>query len=304
MPGCSTLGHYTRRVPYLFYWTPKLYYRHLDDGVGYHLNQGNPIFASVPVGDSVWAFTRNRAGRHVIAAEIVCHAVATNPPDYTLGKYRVWGDLERSRYFEIEGQPDAIDLLGQASGRTSARIFTRAFQGHAAVLAIDENAHRLLARWCDGLPLEPRATLAPEDVIERAAFEGDTGMLADALDRTAKGMSPQRRAYLVREAPARCRALVEELRSLYAGRCQLCGWDPVDEYGRHLAEAHHIHWLSRGGADDLSNMLLVCPNHHRAIHACDAVLDWASMRVVFGEGLTMAVREGSHLHGAARATCQ
>lgn len=120
--------------------------------MGEHLNQGNPILAIVPIGGSVRAFTRYRAGRPVIAVEIICHAVATNPPDYSLGKYSDWGDVARSRYFVVKGQPEASELLGRFFGRTNARISTHAFQGRKAVLAIDEGTHRLLARWRKGLP--------------------------------------------------------------------------------------------------------------------------------------------------------
>jgi len=49
----------SRRRPPL----PERYDRHLDAGVGEHLNQGNPILAIVPIGDSVRAFRRYRAGR-------------------------------------------------------------------------------------------------------------------------------------------------------------------------------------------------------------------------------------------------
>ncbi|MFI4915346.1 MAG: hypothetical protein ACIAS6_02425 [Phycisphaerales bacterium JB060] len=107
-------------------------------------------------------------------------------------------------------------------------------------MPIDGDAHRLLAQWCDGLPLEPRAPLAPEDIIERDLLDGADGFFADSLDCANAGISPERRAYLVREAPIRCRALVEGLRRRYAGRCQLCDWNPLNEHGRHLAEAHHI----------------------------------------------------------------
>ena len=48
-----------------------------------------------------------------------------------------------------------------------------------------------------------------------------------------------------------------------------------------LCEAHHVHWLSRGGDDALHNMVLICPNHHRAIHRTDAPFDWVDASFVF-----------------------
>jgi 5-methylcytosine-specific restriction protein A len=48
-----------------------------------------------------------------------------------------------------------------------------------------------------------------------------------------------------------------------------------------LCHEHHVPWLSRGGADILTNMVLVCLNHHAAIHRCDAPLDYADLAFVF-----------------------
>ncbi len=77
------------------------------------------------------------------------------------------------------------------------------------------------------------------------------------------------------------RSLVEELRRLYEGRCQFCGWEPRLKYRAELCEAHHVRWLSRGGEDAIGNLVLVCPNHHRAIHECDAPFDHERTAFVF-----------------------
>ena len=52
-------------------------------------------------------------------------------------------------------------------------------------------------------------------------------------------------------------------------------------YGKDLTEAHHLHWLSRGGEDIAENLVLLCPNHHRAVHSCDAPFDYADLAFVF-----------------------
>ncbi len=46
-----------------------------------------------------------------------------------------------------------------------------------------------------------------------------------------------------------------------------------------------MQWLSRGGADELSNLALLCPNHHRAVHGCDAQFDFGTTAFVFPTGL-------------------
>lgn len=38
-------------------------------------------------------------------------------------------------------------------------------------------------------------------------------------------------------------------------RCVLCGFDTI-------VEVHHIHPRRKGGTDDLTNLITLCPNHH------------------------------------------
>lgn len=53
--------------------------------------------------------------------------------------------------------------------------------------------------------------------------------------------------------------------------CQVCGWVPPSflcpkgEPWRAL-DLHHVIQKSKGGTDDHSNLLLLCPNHHRLAH--------------------------------------
>jgi hypothetical protein len=78
---------------------------------------------------------------------------------------------------------------------------------------------------------------------------------------------------------------VLHLQDLYGGRCQICLYDPVRIYGRQVCHAHHIQWLSRGGEDELDNLVLVCPNHHAAIHQVDAPFDFGDLAFEFGTGV-------------------
>ena len=66
------------------------------------------------------------------------------------------------------------------------------------------------------------------------------------------------------------------------GSCQLCGSAPRRDYGADVCEAHHVRWLSCGGPDTLGNLVLVCPNHHCAIHRLDAPYDFGAGGFVFG----------------------
>lgn len=49
-----------------------------------------------------------------------------------------------------------------------------------------------------------------------------------------------------------------ELRRIYSGKCQICGFDEATEVAL-------IRPIEQGGHPALSNMLLLCPNHHRIL---------------------------------------
>ena len=54
------------------------------------------------------------------------------------------------------------------------------------------------------------------------------------------------------------------------GHCQLCGEPaPFKVKGEPYLECHHVHWLSRGGPDTITNTVALCPNCHRRMHALD-----------------------------------
>lgn len=244
-------------------------------------------------GQHLWAFTRNGVGRYVLAADLVVTHAVHNPPGSRYGRYRVYGDQVASRYFAIETLPDAEALIRpMAKVRTAA--LGQSFQGPGAVRPITEEDHQILAafskdfareplihgpeRHPGGYPIPvPKPITLGEPGVELPSVAAPVGV----VDLPTPTMSPERRAYLLRKIHARDRALVEQLQALYGGRCQLCEWAPELRYGHRVCDGHHIHWLSQGGTDSLDNMMLVCPNHHRAIHATEAQLDFRGMEMVF-----------------------
>jgi 5-methylcytosine-specific restriction enzyme A len=269
-------------MPLLYYWRPDNYLRDLDMGAGYHLNQANPLLHQIDLGDSLWAFTRNRHGRYVLAAELVVKAKTENPPNFRYGRYRVWGDVNLSRYFEADNQPSVEQILSSLSCRTTARYLGQSFQGHAAVRRLSPSDHLILAVAARNLPLESRARILPEERLEAALLLGDEYAVQELLVTERPGIAEQRATYLYRQAPTRNARLVQDLQDLYGGRCQICLWHPIEHYGHPLCQGHHVHWLSRGGDDHLSNMVLICPNHHAAIHGVDAPLNYPDLTFEFG----------------------
>lgn len=268
-------------MPLLYYWRGDNYRRDLDLGAGYHLNQANALLHEVLIGESLWAFTRRLDGTYVLAAELIVSAKTLNPKEYRYGRYRVWGDLGKSRYFRLEGQPDITGLIRELSVRAGGDVLGRAFQGRAAVRHLSTIDHQHLRAYAARLPPEPRARLVPEERLEALLLAGDEEAVGRLLRDEPSGLAEKRRKYLMTRAVTRDRAFTIQLQQIYRGRCQICGWEPRRRYGTELCEAHHVRWLSRGGEDNLNNLVLICPNHHRAIHRCDAPFDWEQRAFVF-----------------------
>jgi 5-methylcytosine-specific restriction protein A len=261
-------------MPLLYYWRGDNYRRDLDMGVGYHLNQANPLMHQINIGESVWAFTRRPDGIYVLAAELIVKAKTKNPPKFRYGRYRIWGDIHSSRYFQVDQQPGIENVIRSLSVKSNAQILGQSFQGYAAVKQISQSDHDVLNSLVKYLPIENRAKILPEDNLEASLIMGDVQGVMELVKNEKPGIAEQRIKYLYSQAPARNKKLVENLHEMYSGKCQICLWDPVNKYGNSLCEGHHIQWLSRGGSDELSNMVLVCPNHHSAIHRTDAPLDY------------------------------
>src|SRR6266516_6990009 len=130
----------------LYYWRPDNYARDRVFGFCYHQNQNSAAMAAAQSGASLWAFTRiARASLYVLAAELVVRAVTRNPRGYRYGTYRIWADIQKSRYFDIERGPDAEPIVRMLSVPTRGERLAQSFQGSAAVRVITETDHRLLA---------------------------------------------------------------------------------------------------------------------------------------------------------------
>lgn len=266
----------------LYYWRSDNYRCDLDLGAGYHLNQASPLLHTIDIGDSLWAFTRNSDGAYVLAAELVVRAKTYNSPKFRYGKYRVWGDLKKSRYFKTEGQPSVEQIIRSLSCKVTARILGQSFQGYAAVKQCSYQDHQILSVASKSLPLEPRARLLPEERLEAALLLGDEEAVQVLIQEEAVGVAKARQEYLFRQAPSRNKKFVRELQKMYQGKCQICLWNPEKIYGGYICHGHHLQWLSRGGEDTKENMVLICPSHHAAIHHADAPFNYLDFMFDFG----------------------
>ena len=77
------------------------------------------------------------------------------------------------------------------------------------------------------------------------------------------------------------RKIGENLKLLYGYRCQICGSVIGEEYGTHIAEAHHIEYFINSLNNDANNQMIVCPNHHSIIHDTNPIFDRKRMMYLF-----------------------
>ena len=91
------------------------------------------------------------------------------------------------------------------------------------------------------------------------------------------------------------RKIGENLKLLYGYRCQLCGQLIGEEFGSHIAEAHHIDYFVKSLNNDASNQLIVCPNHHSIIHDTNPTFDRRSKLYRYSNGKEQPLVLNRHL---------
>lgn len=63
------------------------------------------------------------------------------------------------------------------------------------------------------------------------------------------------------------RKVIDSLKELYNYKCQICNTQVGEPYGATVCEAHHIHSFVESVNNNYDNIIIVCPNHHRILHA-------------------------------------
>ena len=91
------------------------------------------------------------------------------------------------------------------------------------------------------------------------------------------------------------RSIGDDLKKLYNFSCQICGYSFKKFYGVEVAECHHIDYFSRSLNNDASNLLIVCPNHHRIIHAAEPVFDRDRKIFRYDDGSCESLKLNEHL---------
>lgn len=288
----------------LAYWRIDNYRRDIEGGAGFHFNsRQRRLHTAINIGETLWLFTRlvGKSGlsEYRVLARLVVRSKTVNAPGYPYGSYRVWGDRARSQYYQaaLAAEHDVYELfrlLPMDAG--TLKDCTRATMAQAAqtIRGLKPEASELLASFAAQLPPEPRALAVADEINLEKALARDPSQLELIVEDKSLAYSTSARTELLRSAP-RNRQLVDALNHLYAGRCQLCGFDSPTLYAADSAESHHICYRSRGGPDTMENLALLCPNHHTVVHATDATFDYGKLQFFFPNGRVEPLCLNRHL---------
>lgn len=169
---------------------------------------------------------------------------------------------------------EALDLSTDYDGQTNPRY-------------IEPRDERLILPYIQwSLAEVPKPTLQYVPASQVAQKFGQELTLSAIYnhDRIAVLHAVPRRMVSVEEF-VRNQYLADSLKSYYENRCQICGKDFYPDYGFAYSETHHVQYLARGGPDISGNIVVICPNHHRIIHATDARFDLQSLTYEYPNGL-------------------
>ena len=89
------------------------------------------------------------------------------------------------------------------------------------------------------------------------------------------------------------RNIIDSLKLLYEGKCQICNKAPSDLAD--ISEAHHIEYFSISQNNDANNIVILCPNYHRLIHRLNPKFDYETLSFIFPNGVAEIVALDFHL---------
>ena len=195
----------------------------------------------------------------------------------------------KRRRDEYDALPDSASHRIGYQNRTPARIVqeTAAYLHRFSFEELTGLVQSLIQDPEDGSLLDTNDTQVSmehmdEEEIERIANITDPS--AKLVFRTIEG---NQRVYNTR--------IIKQLKMLYLGRCQICGENPVSSFGVNICEAHHIAAFSVSKNNDASNIIILCPNHHRLIHQLAPVFDDENLRFVMDDNSMLPVVLDYHL---------
>lgn len=143
------------------------------------------------------------------------------------------------------------------------------------------------AECIDKLDLEAER----RDILYLKEEEAEMEFNYNEIDITSKS-EKQHRYVKIRKLN---KAMGENLKLLYNYKCQICGTKFSIDHDCNIAESHHIEYFTKSMNNDMKNIIILCPNHHRIIHKTDAVFKRGKISFFYPNGLVEKVKINLHL---------
>jgi hypothetical protein len=176
----------------------------------------------------------------------------------------------------------------------------RSYQGQDNARYLDPADEQLVMPFIQwslaGTPEPKRQIIPPDRVVQEFGQERALSGIFNH-DRIAILHPPPKKPVSV-EHYERNPWLAESLKAYYDHECQVCGFNFHPTFGVQVADSHHIQYLMNGGPDISTNMVVLCPNHHRVVHATDAQFDRAGLAYLYPNGLREPLTKTDHLKQA------
>ena len=104
--------------------------------------------------------------------------------------------------------------------------------------------------------------------------------IKNKIQKEKKCSIPEKK-FIVVKVTKRDRKKVANLKLKYLDKCQICNYCLVLENNRRHSEVHHLRPIgNEGGNDDFDNMIVLCPNHHKAFDYSVLRLDLSGKQVI------------------------
>lgn len=89
--------------------------------------------------------------------------------------------------------------------------------------------------------------------------------------------------------------IITKLKELYEHRCQICGNKYFDMVDVNFVEAHHIEPFIDSQNNNASNIIILCPNHHRLMHKAKPTFDREEKVFIYANGYREKLMTNYHL---------
>ncbi|WP_440005870.1 HNH endonuclease [Halomicrococcus sp. SG-WS-1] len=128
--------------------------------------------------------------------------------------------------------------------------------------------HDEVGKWLY-LPRNSRTEQEGEEASHKGTSTDDSSQQTDdesgvseSVTELPGGSETTQRREAVREEVVRDEALVNDIKSMYDDRCQICGEKRLQGPEKGYSEVHHLMPLGDDGPDIPENVVVLCPNHH------------------------------------------